>query len=89
LPQEPIFKITNYKHQITNKSQIPIYNDQNHKFDGLVKSPKLRHASEGRHPELFKNTGSRLRVNDAQDALRPSKKASSLGFRISVIGYYL
>jgi hypothetical protein len=25
--------------------------------DKLVKSPKFRHACEGRHPELFKNTG--------------------------------
>jgi len=25
----PISKIPNYKHQITNKSQIPILNDQN------------------------------------------------------------
>jgi len=25
--------------------------------DKLVKSPKLRHACEGRHPELFENTG--------------------------------
>jgi hypothetical protein len=24
-----VSKITNYKHQITNKSQIPIFNDQN------------------------------------------------------------
>jgi len=27
------------------------------KNDKLVKSPKLRHACEGRHPELFENTG--------------------------------
>ena len=27
------------------------------KFDGLVKSPKLRHACEGRHPEVSENTG--------------------------------
>jgi hypothetical protein len=26
-------------------------------FDKLVKSPKFRHACEGRHPELFENTG--------------------------------
>jgi hypothetical protein len=25
--------------------------------DKLVKSPKFRHACEGRHPELFENTG--------------------------------
>ena len=27
------------------------------KDDKLVKNPKLRHACEGRHPELFENTG--------------------------------
>jgi hypothetical protein len=26
-------------------------------LDKLVKSPKFRHACEGRHPELFENTG--------------------------------
>jgi hypothetical protein len=26
-------------------------------FDGFVKNPKFRHACEGRHPELFENTG--------------------------------
>jgi hypothetical protein len=26
-------------------------------IDKLVKSPKFRHACEGRHPELFENTG--------------------------------
>jgi hypothetical protein len=29
-------KNTNYKHQITNKSQIPMFNDQNHAGRGLV-----------------------------------------------------
>ena len=27
------------------------------RFDKIVKSPKFRHACEGRHPELFENTG--------------------------------
>jgi len=27
------------------------------KFDKLAKSPKFRHACEGRHPELFENAG--------------------------------
>ncbi len=27
------------------------------KLDNLVKSPKFRHACEGRHPELIENTG--------------------------------
>jgi hypothetical protein len=26
-------------------------------IDKLIKSPKFRHACEGRHPELFENTG--------------------------------
>jgi len=26
-------------------------------FDKLLKSPKFRHACEGRYPELFENTG--------------------------------
>jgi hypothetical protein len=26
-------------------------------IDGLVKSPKFRPACEGRHPEVFENTG--------------------------------
>jgi hypothetical protein len=26
-------------------------------FDKLKKSPKFRHASEGKHPELFENPG--------------------------------
>jgi hypothetical protein len=43
-------------------------------IDKLVKSPKLRHACEGRHPELFENTGfpplpsleQALRANDVK-----------------------
>ena len=43
-------------------------------FDKLVKSPKFRHACEGRYPELFENTGfpplpslgQALRGNDAK-----------------------
>jgi len=34
LPQSFMSKITNPKYQITNKSQIPIFNDQN--FQGLT-----------------------------------------------------
>jgi hypothetical protein len=26
-------------------------------FDRLLKSPKFRHACEGRHPKIFENTG--------------------------------
>jgi hypothetical protein len=31
--------------------------ETNPKSDEFVKSPKFRHACEGRHPELFENTG--------------------------------
>jgi hypothetical protein len=35
-------------------------------FDNLAKSPKFRHACEGRHPNYLKILDSRLRGNDAK-----------------------
>jgi len=44
-PQKYIF-LYKFNHQFTKQ-----------RYDKLVKSPKFRHACEGRHPETFENTG--------------------------------
>ena len=36
MPWSFVSKITNFKHQITNKSQIPIFNDQNFPGQDIV-----------------------------------------------------
>jgi hypothetical protein len=46
-------KNTNSKHRSTNEYTNYLVSN----IDKLVRSPKIRHACEGRHPELFENTG--------------------------------
>jgi len=55
--------------------------------DKLVKSPKFRHACEGRHPEVFENTGfpplpslgQALRGNDAKGRFKTFYETINVG----------
>jgi len=48
-------------------------------IEELVKSPKFRHACEGRHPELLEKLDSRLRGNDVKERFKTFYEIINIG----------